>query len=109
MKTMAGETEPVACSLDAEELKSRQGSLLPGLAAHVRAIQETPDGYEFEFAASREMLGQLVGVIDAERQCCRFLKFELIVEPADGPVKLRLGGPPGTREFLANLLKLRAD
>ena len=104
---MAGDAEPVACSLDPKELKSRQASLLPGLAAHVRAINETPDGYEFEFAASREILAQLVEVIDAERQCCRFLKFELIMEPADGPVRLRLGGPPGTREFLASLLGVK--
>lgn len=104
---MADDAEPVACSLETEELKSRQDSLLPGLAAHVRAIAETPDGYEFEFAASREILAQLIHVIDAERLCCRFLRFELIVEPADGPVRLRLGGPPGTREFLAGLLDLK--
>ena len=105
---MADDSEPVTCSLDPEELKTRQGSLLPGLAPHVKAINETPDGYEFEFAASREILARLVEVIDAERQCCRFLKFELIVEPADGPVKLKLGGPPGTREFLGSLLNLKA-
>ena len=103
---MVDDADAVACSLDSEELKARQDSVLAGLAAHVRAISETPDGYEFEFAASREILGQLVEVIDSERQCCRFLKFELIVEPADGPVKLRLGGPPGTREFLAGRLDL---
>jgi hypothetical protein len=104
---MAGDAEQVACALDPEELKTRQGSLLPGLAAHVRAVRETSGGYEFEFAASREILAQLVDVIDAERQCCRFLKFELIVEPAEGPLRLRLGGPPGTREFLASLLDLK--
>jgi hypothetical protein len=104
---MAHDAEPVACVLDPEELKSRQRSLLPGLAPHVRAIRETPDGYEFEFAVSGEILAQLAEVIDAERQCCRFLKFELIVEPAGGPVRLRLGGPPGAREFLASLLDLK--
>ena len=105
---MADDADPVACSLDPEELKTRQGSLLPGLASHVRAVKETPDGYEFEFAPSREILLQLIDVIDAERQCCRFLQFDLVVEPADGPVRLRLGGPPGTREFLASLLDLKA-
>ena len=64
---MADDAEPVACSLDSEELKSRQGSLLPGLAAHVRAINETPNGYEFELSASREILGQLYEVIAADR------------------------------------------
>ena len=43
-------------------------------------------------------------VIDAERRCCRFLRIELTVQPADGPVQLRLTGPAGTREFLRDLL-----
>lgn len=96
--------EPVACSLAPGELQARQGSLLPALATDVRSVRETDDGFEFEFAPSREILAKLVDVIDAERQCCRFLKFELIVEPAGGAIRLRLSGPAGTREFLANLL-----
>jgi hypothetical protein len=34
-----------------------------------------------------------------------FLRFELAVTPGDGPVELRLTGPPGTREFLATWLE----
>jgi hypothetical protein len=41
--------------------------------------------------------------IDAERRCCRFLRFDLTVEPDAGPVVLDLTGPPGTREFIAAL------
>ncbi len=32
--------------------------------------------------------------------------FELTVAPADGPVQLRMTGPPGTREFLEAELPL---
>jgi hypothetical protein len=101
---MAESMEPVACSLEPGELRARRGSLLPALATHVQAVREIADGYEFQFAASTELLAKLVEVIDAERQCCRFLKFELTVEPAGGPIRLCLSGPPGTREFLASLL-----
>jgi hypothetical protein len=44
-------------------------------------------------------------MVDAERQCCRFLQFTVTVEPDDGPVTLDLAGPPGTREFLAAMFE----
>jgi hypothetical protein len=43
-------------------------------------------------------------VIDAERQCCRFLRFQLTVEPDLGPMWLEVAGPPGTADFLTDLL-----
>jgi hypothetical protein len=56
------------------------------------------------FAAASELLQAIVTVIDAERQCCRFLQFELTLEPDGGPVWLSLTGPPGTPAFLAALI-----
>jgi hypothetical protein len=49
------------------------------------------------------VLSAIAETIDAERLCCRFLRFELVVAPNGGPVELRLNGPPGTAEFLAEL------
>jgi hypothetical protein len=46
----------------------------------------------------------VASVVEAERQCCRFLRFAIQVEPEDGPIYLDLSGPPGTREFLAGVL-----
>src|SRR5262245_58800526 len=101
---MAESPEPVACSLDDEALKARQGSLLPGLVPHVRTVTETAEGFQFEFAPSVGLLAKIAQVIEAERQCCRFFRFELVVESSGGPVTLTLSGPPGTREFLSSLL-----
>jgi hypothetical protein len=47
----------------------------------------------------------LMRAVDAERQCCRFLRFSITVEPDEGPLFVELTGPPGTREFLAELLQ----
>ena len=44
-------------------------------------------------------------MIDAERQCCRFLRFDLRVEPDVGPIALELTGPEGTEAFLEALLE----
>jgi hypothetical protein len=43
--------------------------------------------------------------VEAERHCCRFLRFTITVEPDDGPVTLDFTGPQGTREFVVALLE----
>jgi hypothetical protein len=43
-------------------------------------------------------------MIDAERRCCRFLRFVVTVEPGDDSICLEVTGPAGTREFLDGLL-----
>ena len=100
-------TLPIACSLSPETLATRKAGLLPGLAREAEAREETADGLRLRFAASGDTLRRIAAVIDAERQCCRFLHFALTVEPDGGPVWLALSGPPGTREFLAALIEER--
>ena len=46
-------------------------------------------------------------VVDAERHCCRFLRFAMTVEPDGGPVFLELTGPAGTRDFVSALIEGR--
>jgi hypothetical protein len=45
-------------------------------------------------------------VVEAERHCCRFLRFIITVEPDQGQFALDLTGPQGTREFVAALLDM---
>jgi hypothetical protein len=52
-----------------------------------------------------EVLAAILRVIDAERQCCQFLRFQLTVEAGRGPVVLDLTGPPGTQEFLGAMIQ----
>jgi len=95
---------PIACSLQPAELKRRAADLLPGVMRTATTCASITGGYRFEFAPSAELLSALVGVMDAERQCCRFLRFQLTVEPNDGPIRLDVTGPEGTQEFLGGLL-----
>jgi hypothetical protein len=92
--------EPVACTLRPGELSARQAELLPGLMARASAREPLPSGYRLTFPADTDTLVQIVRAIDAERQCCRFLEFHLMVAPAGGPFTLDVNGPEGTREFL---------
>ena len=76
---------PIACSLQPGELKRRAADLLPGVVRTATLCASIPGGYRFEFAPGAELLSALIGVVDAERQCCRFLRFQLTVEPMTGP------------------------
>lgn len=95
---------PVACTLDPAALNARRSGLLQHLASRAIARREQDEGVLFTFIPSADLLAFIIQVIEAERRCCRFLRFELTVEPDEGPVRLQLSGPPGTREFLGALL-----
>ena len=97
-------TLPIACTLSTETLAARKAELLPGLARDADSREDVADGLRLRFKPSAEILQRIANVIDAERQCCRFLRFEVTVEPDGGAVWLALSGPEGTRDFLAALL-----
>ena len=93
---------PVVCTLTPDTIATRKANLLSGLVQRAKGREDTADGICFSFPS--DALSALAATVDAERQCCRFLRFEIIVEPDGGPVRLVLSGPPGTREFLAALI-----
>ena len=96
---------PIACELSPAELEARRQGLLPGLLAHAAESVGLTNGFRWRFEPSTELLMAIVDAIDAERQCCRFLKFALTVEPDGGAVWLEVTGPDGTKEFISTLLK----
>jgi hypothetical protein len=93
---------PIVCTLDFVSQRIQRDNLLPGLIAETEAREELQDGYRFRFAQA-DVLPRLLRVIETERKCCRFLRFEVTLEPDLGPISLTVTGPPGTREFLAAL------
>ncbi len=97
-------SQPIACSLTPAEIDHNRDSLLPGLAEKANARERLPSGFRFRFTSSAALLTEIGGVLGAEHACCRFLRFELTVEPAGGPVTLDVTGPRGTVEFLESLL-----
>jgi hypothetical protein len=97
---------PIVCMLGPEALKARKAGLLPRVARLSRQIVRTPAGFRFEFTPDSEALRTIAEMIDAERQCCQFLRFALTVEPGGGPMQLDVTGPGGTQEFLGAFLDL---
>src|SRR5262245_40869810 len=95
---------PIACTLTPADLKAMRDGLLPGLLARAGAREAIPEGFRWRFAPAPDLIAQAAAVIDAEHRCCRFLRFQLVVEAGDGPVWLEVSGPPGTRDFLLALV-----
>lgn len=91
---------PIACTLDGATLARRQADLSSGLFAEAAAVEPMVDGYRWRFQSSAGLLERMASVIEAERHCCRFLRFAFNAEPDLGAVILEVTGPPGAREFL---------
>ena len=97
---------PIACTLGPAALKARREDLLGVLVRRAAERIDVPNGYRARFDPSDDIVSAIAKVIEVERQCCRFLTFELTIEPDDGPIWLEFTGPAGTREFLAGMLDL---
>jgi hypothetical protein len=96
---------PIVCTLSPEALNARKKGLLARVAALSKRTTATEAGYRFEYDPDSETLTRIIEMIDAERQCCRFLRFDLTVPADAGSVSLDVTGPAGTREFLDALLE----
>ena len=95
---------PIACTLTPDALRARQEGLLSELRRRAEGCDETPEGLRLRFAATDGTLSLVARAVEAERHCCRFLRFVITAEPDGGPIVLELSGPPGTREFVTALL-----
>jgi hypothetical protein len=96
-------TVPIACTLTSAEQGCHADVLLPGLAALATARESVPEGWRLIFAPDAGVLARIADVVDRERQCCAFLRFELVVPPAGASFVLTIDGPAGSGAFLDSL------
>jgi hypothetical protein len=94
-------TSPIACTLTAPDLIARREELAARLLPAIEEVAELPDGYALRFPGGREWVLELSEFVAFERECCRFLHFELDFRPEQGPIWLRLRGGEGVKEFIA--------
>jgi hypothetical protein len=62
------------------------------------AREAVADGYEFAFQTSE--LEEVARFVALERKCCPFLSFTIEVKERDDRLRLRIHGPPGSREVI---------
>lgn len=102
-KQKASEKKSVfACNmlaLNAEERK-RHLEVIKQVRAITKEERELPDGYGFRFSSDQPNILLVSEFIARERLCCPFFSFEMVVEPEDGPVWMRLRGAEGVKQFI---------
>jgi len=94
---------PLACNafaLSPEARKRHFEEVGPALLKLKKSTRELPDGYEFEFQADNATYDLLTEWVVEERVCCPFLDIDLRFSRESGPLRLRLTGRPGTKEFI---------
>ena len=101
--TEAGEL-PIACSLPENQQIDRMEEIHTEISAGIQETVELQDGYEFRFPGDDEWLEKLAQFVRFERECCRFLTFEITSDPDKGPIRLRLRGPAGAKDFIRTML-----
>ena len=94
---------PIACVLSESELRERRETVLQKVRSAISDVKEIENGYVYQFPSSVGMTMELAHLIDLERQCCPFLRFQLTIEPGHGPIWLQLTGPEGTKDFLSEV------
>src|SRR6478752_7815156 len=80
---------PVACTLSPDALETRRDGLLAELLQRAEHHELTEHGLRVRFAPVAEAVAPIARLVDAERQCCRFLRFVVTVEPDGGPWQRR--------------------
>ena len=94
----------IACSLTRSEFHDREAKLLAQFRSAVVEAEELQEGYTFRLPSDGKSIMLGAELIEAERECCPFLTFELAALPNQGPVIVRVIGPPGAKEFVKTVL-----
>ena len=99
---------PLACDfsgMDAAQ-KTRHQDVRRRVLATMEDISELENGYTIHFPFEAELFLALAEFITLERLCCPFFNFAMELEARSGPLRLRLTGPEGVKEFLKTELGL---
>ena len=92
---------PIACNLTAIPPELREQHMTVGLRVlqEAQEVQELGNGHAFRFANQPGILMAIANLVENERLCCPFYRFEIEVTPNGGPLWLRMTGGEGVKEF----------
>jgi hypothetical protein len=91
---------PIACTLSAGELRQRKTTLAT-LRAIVNSRTGIAGGYRYRFAKHSTALQDVSRIAELERQCCRFLDFNVI--ESETSVCLDVTGKPEAIAIIEDL------
>lgn len=104
VETTDAEAVAIGCALVGREFAERKDAIARDLFAHADRVEELADGYGWRFPAADPWAARALEFVLAERQCCPFFAFELLLEPHDGALWLRMRGGAGVKAFVVEEL-----
>lgn len=97
----------LACKLTGSDQIKRMDELHQTLFKQVTRVVEHPGSYEMVFETSdNDLIGDLAEFIRFERLCCPWLVFHLTFQPEEGPISLKMGDSPETKEMVYLVMEL---
>lgn len=90
----------LACKLDEAQKEDRRPKLEKLFGNFLQDRRETEAGWAFRFPADGEAFERIVQFVDAERKCCPFFRFDVTVEPDQGPIWLEVSGDERVKHFI---------
>ena len=97
-------SEPIACNLSSPDLSDRVAAWRSLGAQALRRTAE-PGRVVSTYPKHPELAGALTELIEAERECCPFLEFEVREQESEIEVELRY--PPEFGAMVATVLDAR--
>ena len=94
------DTTELACRLIGPELAVRKATIAAELLDHVEGVDESEEGFALRWSSGGPWAERVLEFVRLERHCCPFIRFEVALEPNDGPVTLRLVGNEEVKHFI---------
>ena len=93
-------SEPdLCCTLNQPQEVARRGRLIRTLYESAVERRELENGFAFRFPGDAATERQVFDFVAMERECCRFLAFDVHLVSERGPIWLAMEGPKGVKEF----------
>jgi len=97
----------LACKLTDREQIKRMNELHQTIFKKVDKAVEHPKNYELIFQHPDSTLTvEIAEFIHFERFCCPWLLFQLSFQPNEGPISLKMGDSPETKEMVKLVMEL---
>ena len=105
MHAQKEEGQVLICSLSGPELIKRKAALQEEVFSNVLKTQEEETGYRFHFKFDENFLVKLTDYMLAEKKCCPFFRFELMIGEGKEGIELAVSGPEGAKAMIGDLIE----
>lgn len=105
--TKSDQPNPIACSLNDEQLRERRAMARDALVPHIVSTEREDSGLRLVFPDTEVLRSRVDAFVRLEQACCGFLTFT-ISPPSEG-LRLLIVAPPGaesTLDLLADVVSI---